>query len=295
MKKSTGETKTSSSRTSSSLPPKKLPKLHSYARIKPASADKKGGTEAKQTITGWNEESGTVTFNGKKSKPQNYNHFEHVLSPTDSQQHAYDIVCSPLVNLWLSGHDCDLICYGQTGSGKTYTQFGPPKSMQKALNELGSTPNEGIGVLSEEGIMSKDYGFILRTGFAALQAVAAINNSQPNAKSKAVLHGSMVEMSIMSAKSQNAGDLLTKNKKECFVDKHHHLEGAQMIPLRDAHDLVHLAAAVETRLTRGTKMNNSSSRSHCVTVFTLHHRDEENHVRISRFQFFDFMGSERFR
>ena len=41
-------------------------------------------------------------------------------------------------------------------------------------------------------------------------------------------------------------------------------------------------------------MNNSSSRSHCVTVFTLHVRDSTNNIRVSRFNFFDFMGSERF-
>ena len=254
---------------SASGPKRRLPRLHAFARIKPASADKKGGCDAKQTLSEWNEELGTVTFSAPgntKSKQQTYDHFKHTLSPTDSQKHAYDIVCAPLVDLWLSGHDCDIICYGQTGSGKTYTQFGPPKSMTGALNGLGECG--GQGVISEDGIMSDDYGFILRTGFAALQAVAAINQHRP---CKAVLHGSMVEMSIMSAKSQNACDLLTAKKKQCFVDKYHHLEGAEHVPLHDARDLVQLAAAVETRLTRGTKMNNSSSSNSTWKITTTFH------------------------
>jgi hypothetical protein len=56
---------------------------------------------------------------------------------------------------------------------------------------------------------------------------------------------------------------------------------------------VRLAAAVEARLTRGTKMNDTSSRSHCVACLKLTVLDA-GAVRESRLQFFDLMGSERF-
>lgn len=44
-------------------------------------------------------------------------------------------------------------------------------------------------------------------------------------------------------------------------------------------------------------MNDNSSRSHCMTVFTLHTLEggNEGDVRSSRIQFFDLMGSERFK
>jgi hypothetical protein len=45
----------------------------------------------------------------------------------------------------------------------------------------------------------------------------------------------------------------------------------------------------------GTKMNDTSSRSHCVTVFTLSTVDNEGLLRQSRLQCFDLMGSERFK
>ena len=295
-----GETKTKSNRNPNTTTTKastkasstKLPLMRSYARIKPASADKKGGINAKQSISEWDGASGTVTFHpsveGVKNKSVRFEHFLHCIAPTDTQEHTYLIMCSPLVSLWLDGYDCDVICYGQTGSGKTYTQFGPPHSMQEALSNLGESG--GKGTLSSQSIMEEHHGFILRTGFAAFETVQRINAN--NDGSLALLHGSMVEMSILQ-KSQNAGDLLN-HKKSCFVDKDKHLEGAVHRPLLDARDLIELAAAVETRLSRGTKMNNSSSRSHCITVFTLHVRDPNNCVRVSRFNFFDFMGSERF-
>ena len=63
--------------------------------------------------------------------------------------------------------------------------------------------------------------------------------------------------------------------------------------MKCAADVVHLAAAVESRLTRGTLMNHNSSRSHCVAVLKLTVL-EGGAVRESRLQFFDLMGSERF-
>ena len=47
-------------------------------------------------------------------------------------------------------------------------------------------------------------------------------------------------------------------------------QGAKMVPLRTASEVVGMAAAVETRLCRGTRMNDTSSRSHCVALFTLY-------------------------
>ena len=63
--------------------------------------------------------------------------------------------------------------------------------------------------------------------------------------------------------------------------------------MKCAADVVHLAAAVESRLTRRTLMNHNSSRSHCVAVLKLTVL-EGGAVRESRLQFFDLMGSERF-
>ena len=131
--------------------------------------------------------------------------------------------------------------------------------MKQTLISLGK--NGGKNTISSNDILTEDIGFILRTGFAGLNFVSAINDKKDG--SYAVLHGSMVEMSILQ-KSQNAGDLLA-NKKPCFVDKYHHLEGAKHLPLLDTRSLVELAAAVETRLTRGEyfKRRSGTRMEHC--------------------------------
>jgi hypothetical protein len=259
--------------------------ISSYTKIKPlgeGNSDANGGTTSSKVIS-WDEIKGTISVNDKT-----YDQFNKNLTPESTQIYCYEIICKPLVDKWLEGFDVDLLTYGQTGSGKTYTMFGPPLSMEIAAKKLG---NNGKNTISPEGILSEDHGFILRTGFDALNMVSDLNS---RSNCKAVLHGSMVEMSILTLLDQSVLDLLN-NKKICFIDKEHHLQGAKMILLENSNDLVKLAAAVETRSTRETKMNVASSRSHCVTIYTLSILEDNNMIRQSRIQFFDLMGSERFK
>ena len=264
--------------------------IKSYARIKPMAADKDGGVAAGKGIRGYDADEGVVEIGAEGgSKTKRYTHFHATIPPEADQEGVYATVCAPFVSSWLDGYDVDLICYGQTGSGKTHTMFGPPHAMARAADSLGGSGGEGT--ISPDGVITADHGFILRAGFEALRAVESINSSG----GQAVLHGSMVEMSILSFTDQTVLDLLNKNKP-CYLDKTHHIQGAKHVPLTCTRDLVMLAAAVETRTTRGTRMNDTSSRSHCITIFSLHELDAANErVRESRFQFFDLMGSERFK
>lgn len=243
------------------------------------------------------------------------------LPPDSTQEHVYKTVAAPLVAQFCAGIDVDLISYGQTGSGKTFTMFGPPHSMAEAAAALRGSP-KGDSIAGEKGVLRPEHGFVLRSGLDSLAAVKALEARG----CKAVLHGSMIEMSILSFVDQKCKDLL-KGMVICFVDDENHLQGAEQnvgpfscvlsvifsarishdthartrlspcsaLPqeLRCAADLVELAAAVESRLTRGTRMNDNSSRSHCVAVLKLTVL-EGGAVRESRLQFFDLMGSERF-
>jgi hypothetical protein len=144
------------------------------------------------------------------------------------------------------------------------------------------------GSISGEGILKDEHGFMLRAGFELLAAVEQCGM-------RATLHGSMVEVSILGMRpcDQTACDLLNA-RAPCYVDDTYRLQGARQMPLHTASDVVNLAAAVETRLRRGTKMNESSSRSHCICALTLIVLDGDR-IRESRLQFFDLMGSERFK
>lgn len=268
-----------------------LVQMASYARIKPIVDDTRGvGTAASKRIAGWDEEGGTVAIAGamvgRKSSTDadgnlQFTHLSRTLPPDATQAHVYDVIAAPLVGKFLDGFDVDLISYGQTGSGKTFTMFGPPHAMAKASTAV----KRGAAA---DGILADEHGFCLRAGF---DSVAAVNAMNAGGK-RAVLYGSMIEVSIMSFADQTVCDLLN-DLKPCYVDDAHHLQGARQIELTTNEDVVHMAAAVENRLTRGTRMNDTSSRSHCVTVLTLLVLEGDS-VRESRLQFFDLMGSERF-
>ena len=286
-KTTTSKTSSKTSGTTTTKLPAGTTPSHSFARLKPLSVsgksvDRTGGMTAAKQISSFDIPTSSIECGGST-----FNHSEAVIAPEASQISVYETIAQPLVHKLLEGYDIDCISYGQTGSGKTFTMFGPPFSMENATKALGPSGGDGV---SSDGIILPEHGIILRSGLEILQAVAAINASGTR---KATLHGSMVEMSIMTLTNQSVVDLIN-NRKVCFVDKSHHLQGAAMVPLRTAGDVVRMAGAVETRLVRGTKMNDTSSRSHCCAVFTLSVADGDTY-RQSRFQFFDLMGSERFK
>ena len=279
----------------------------SFARIKPLHADKGGGELASKTVTGFDEagsvDVGAVAADGSggKAKPAAvFEHFAATVTPSASQAQCHETVCAPLVAQRQKGFDVDVLCCGQTGSGKTFTTFGPPDAVATAAAVL----HGGVGTrhdadgggaadaaAPEAGILRGEHGLVLRAGFAA----PAATHQLKAAGSRAMLHGSTVETSTTSLTDHAVHDLL-QDRKLCFVDKAHHLQGARQVPLQSASELLQMAAAVETRLTRGTKMNDNSSRSHCATVLTLRVLDPSGGgVRTSWLQFFDLTGSERFK
>lgn len=258
-----------------------------FVRIKPLSAEAGGGTASAKRIIGWDAEAGTIDMEtGRSSKTFDYP--TAMLPPESTQEQVYAAIAAPLVTKFCEGFDVDLLSYGQTGSGKTYTMFGPPHSMAEAAASQKKS-GAGRGASSDGILLLPEHGFVLRSGLDTLAAMHLLEARG----CKVALHGAMIEMSILSFQDQRCQDLLLSNMPICFIDDDNHLQGAEQMELKCAADVVQLAAAVEKRLTRGTKMNDTSSRSHCVAVLKLTVL-EEGSVRESRLQFFDLMGSERF-
>ena len=270
-----------------------LTPMAAFVRVKPLDAEPGGGTASSKRITSWDERAGTIEMDVAgsvaghgRSGTKEFDYAKEIIGPESTQERVYDSIAAPLVAQFVQGYDVDLISYGQTGSGKTFTMFGPPHSMAEAA---AAQKKSGAGKdISGDGILRPEHGFVLRSGLDCLAALQGLRARG----CKAVLHGSMIEMSILSFQEQNCMDLL-KDYTVCFVDDDYHLQGTEHMELHCAVDVVQLAAAVETRLTRGTKMNDTSSRSHCVAMLKLTVL-EGGAVRTSRLQFFDLMGSERF-
>ena len=79
----------------------------------------------------------------------------------------------------------------QTGSEKHISAW-PTSLNEESIRFFGK--NGGVGTISSDGIMSDNYGFILRTGFEGLKAVTKYIKENNN--TNAMLHGSMVEFSF---------------------------------------------------------------------------------------------------
>lgn len=247
-----------------SLPAVELGKpmrIYIAVRIKPDSVSAADMT--KKHISAWDARKGTVSISGTTFKFPSC-----VLPPEVSQVRVFNTVLPPLIDAFVSGCDVNLLAFGQTGSGKTHTMFGPPGSVCKAQELI------------------PDHGIFLRAALAALHAVRGKHEGGQYAS----LTGSMVELHFDMLE-----DLL-HNHAACSIGPapEYRIRGAQEVTLRDDSDVFKLASAVEERTVRGTRMNDTSSRSHCVTTLKLSMLDTgAGTVRTSRFQFFDMMGSER--
>ena len=74
------------------------------------------------------------------------------------------------------------------------------------------------------------------------------------------------------------------------------MQEIEIDPRNSREGILALFAAIASRNTAATGLNDSSSRSHCFVWLTLYSYDTSNdRVRFSRFQFADLAGSERMR
>ena len=185
-----------------------LTPIAAFVRVKPLDADPGGGTASSKRITAW-DVAGTIEMEVGEGRGRSgvkvFDFPTATLPPQSTQEHVYDTIAAPLVLQFCEGIDVDLISYGQTGSGKTFTMFGPPHSMAEAAaaaNKCGTGSNS----ISGDGrhLLRPEHGFVLRSGLDCLAVVKVLKARG----CKAVLHGSMIEMSILSFQDQNCKDLL---------------------------------------------------------------------------------------
>lgn len=155
------------------------------------------------------------------------------------------------------------------------------------------------------------YGLFPRGLLAAFEAV----DERKRAGESLVLSGSAVELSYngnqdMLMRIEDVERLRAESAKlngskwdggalGVSLDKNSsppRLYGMTELPLDTVDDVKALYAALATRNTAGTMMNDTSSRSHCFAILTLRAHDKKSDtIRTSRFQFVDLAGSERLK
>eukprot|EP00421_Protoceratium_reticulatum_P001771 CAMPEP_0168360330 /NCGR_PEP_ID=MMETSP0228-20121227/2107_1 /TAXON_ID=133427 /ORGANISM="Protoceratium reticulatum, Strain CCCM 535 (=CCMP 1889)" /LENGTH=459 /DNA_ID=CAMNT_0008372997 /DNA_START=6 /DNA_END=1385 /DNA_ORIENTATION=+ len=240
---------------------------------RPAEVD---GTTSKATsrspapprIEGWDDSS--VSIKDSARKVHKFNYPTRVLVPDTSQEQAYEAMLPSLVDAWLN--DCNnlmVLAYGQTGTGKTHTMFGPKYSL------FGSQVQEEV---------HPDWGLLPRTVHACLTHIDK-NKHRLNC---------VVTASALEFYMGNGHDLLNDHQM-IEVNPDGLAQGHTMRELSSMADFALFLDDVErNRTTAATRMNTSSSRSHCCMVLTLFQLEKaRREYVVTRFNLIDLAGSER--
>lgn len=157
----------------------------------------------------------------------------------------YDFI-EPAINKVTQGYNCSIFAYGQTGSGKTYTMFGP--------NFSGDFSGE-----SEDGMIPQ----------AINQIFKQVDDLEKSKNKEFTVYWSFLQIY-----NEKLYDLLQDNKSENPLkireDKYAGIfvEGWSEYVITNPNDWLYLLQRGEfNRITRQTKSNVASSRSHSLFQF----------------------------
>jgi hypothetical protein len=176
------------------------------------------------------------------------------------------------------------------GSGKTHTVFGPPGIMAEA-----GAGSFGISICPAYGLCPR----------GLLDIVDRLQQLKTESSLKYELTVSAVELAVTEGNldmflKEKRGDLkFFSGAQGISLDKTTkppQLYGMSEVSIDNSESLLVLFQAIASRNTKGTGMNDSSSRSHCFVFLSLYALDPATGLlRKSRFQFVDLAGSERLR
>eukprot|EP01024_Parvocaulis_polyphysoides_P032176 TRINITY_DN2888_c1_g1_i1.p1 TRINITY_DN2888_c1_g1~~TRINITY_DN2888_c1_g1_i1.p1 ORF type:complete len:742 (+),score=171.34 TRINITY_DN2888_c1_g1_i1:296-2227(+) len=192
--------------------------------------------------------------------------FDQIFGPESTQEHIYEET-QGLIRCVLDGYNVCIFAYGQTGSGKTYTMSGPP-----------GHDNKGIA-------------------FRALQDLFEINQARSQE------FNYTFEVQMLEIYNEVVRDLLVDPEISCqqrlelrsTERSGMNVPGAVKVPVGCTEDVFRIMElGGKCRATGETKMNERSSRSHCVLTVVV---DGENLLTGDRslacLHLVDLAGSER--
>jgi kinesin family protein 1/kinesin family protein 3/17 len=207
-----------------------------------------------------------------KGDPHSYQ-FDYVFSPTTSQDFVFNSLGKPLLDKAFDGYNSTIFAYGQTGSGKTHTMM----NHKGGVTERGLIPRINNGLferIQTETSASESRRFLVCCSFLEIYNEIIFDLLVPRNKQK---QGGGLEI-----REQKGIGVYVKDLTEVVVDGADKLN--QMIE-----------QGFENRMTAATKMNDTSSRSHCIFVIKLHQKDatDESRNTFSKVNLVDLAGSER--
>lgn len=206
--------------------------------------------------------------------------YDSVIGPGKGQQDVFEVVGLPTVESVLKGYNSTILAYGQTGSGKTHSMLGPEGGTADFLTP--SSPQYA------------NRGVIPRVAVALFERLAALVPVEVSWK---------VTVSSFELYRESIHDLLTDGPQLEYRIREDTINGRGIYvdnlferQCRSAADLIDaVRLSVSKRTVASTKSNETSSRSHALTVITVM---QINHVQgdvmtVSRLNLVDLAGSEK--
>lgn len=195
--------------------------------------------------------------------------FDKVFGPDADQEMVFNDVVSPMLEEVLMGYNCTIFAYGQTGTGKTYTMEG------------------SIG-----GGLNSNAGIIPRTLYSLFETIGSAK------------YESAVRISCTELYCEELRDLLSDDdyrKLRLYEDSNRKgaviVQGLEEILVKNIEDVLNvLETASSRRQMAATKMNEHSSRSHCIFTITVRIKEPieggEELVKVGKLNLVDLAGSE---
>lgn len=188
--------------------------------------------------------------------------FDYVYDYTSNQDQIYQDCAYPIVDSVLEGYNGTIFAYGQTGTGKTHTMEGNPK---------------------QKGIIPRTFDHIFRR----------IEGS-PDQKF-------LVRVSMLELYNEEIRDLLSKHHTHKLElrekDSGVYVKDLSMHVVNSVAEMTQkLDDGRGNRVTAETKMNEHSSRSHCLYAITIENCEANNpeaKFRMGKLNLVDLAGSEK--
>ncbi|KXN71342.1 kinesin-domain-containing protein, partial [Conidiobolus coronatus NRRL 28638] len=196
--------------------------------------------------------------------------FDQVLGPNIDQEQTFHLVMGPMIEEILSGFNCTVFAYGQTGTGKTYTMQG-------------NVDNRNQTITSESGLIPRTLDHLLRT-----LSQSGIEFS--------------LKISMIELYNEEVTDLLTPSEAKplhLYQDPQKGLiiPKLEEFPITSVDQAMKkLQLGINRRHIAATKINEHSSRSHCIFTITAHMKEltleGEEVLKIGKLNLVDLAGSE---
>jgi kinesin family protein 3/17 len=205
---------------------------------------------------------------GEVNEPPKLFTFDYVYDWNSTQDQVYNETACPIVDSVLEGYNGTIFAYGQTGTGKTFTMEGVPDPHHL------------------RGIIPRAFEHVFKT-------IDASSN----------IKQFLVRASMLELYNEEIRDLLAKNPKNKLElrekpDVGVYVKDLSAFMIQDVQEMQEkLALGRRNRAVGETKMNQDSSRSHCLFSITVEAsdvgQDGEQHIRMGKLNLVDLAGSER--